>query len=247
MEVAPTSRRARSCQERVAAFGAGGTALITVVLRLDLALDVAGDCHDGHGQLDRAVDLLDRHGDLVSADGARRSRTCRWRRRGSRRRHQCSETSTPTDWSKLDRWYCTRPLAVVAASGGEDRRRRKNHRRQRHRVASDLRMRRNEATGRGVPIQVTVDIRRAGERFHTEHRLARLVAQLQLRPALRPGEHPPRAAARQQRRRGRGRRRASARTRTATWRSSRGCSRRARAPGQHGQPTGSSTRASPSA
>ena len=71
----------------------------------------------------------------------------------------------------------------------------------------------------------TIDIRRAAERFHTTIELARLVALVQLRHALRPRQREPRTAARAQRRHGRGGERIPERTRTATWRSSPGCSR----------------------
>ena len=46
---------------------------------------------------------------------------------------------------------------------------------------------------------MTIDVRKADERFHP-HRLAGLVALVQLRHPLRPGEHPSRSAPREQRR-----------------------------------------------
>ena len=58
---------------------------------------------------------------------------------------------------------------------------------------------------------------------HDPDLLARLQALLLVLPALRPGQHPPRPAAGQQRRHGHARAPASRRTRTRTWRSSPGC------------------------
>ena len=80
---------------------------------------------------------------------------------------------------------------------------------------------------RGAPmttaLRPSVDVRRAADRFASQHRLAGLQALLLLRPPLRPGQHPPRPAAGQQRRHRRRRAPASRPTRTATWRSSPGC------------------------
>ena len=67
-----------------------------------------------------------------------------------------------------------------------------------------------------------IAIRRARPR-EDEDRLARLQALVLVRRPLRPGQHPSRAAAGQQRRLGDAGRRVSTPTRTATWRSSPGC------------------------
>ena len=94
-----------------------------------------------------------------------------------------------------------------------------------HRAESRERARGDDAPARSRDTAgMTVDVRPAGEPLPHPARLARLLAQLQLRAAPRPCEHRTRPAHREQRRHRARRSRVRHRTRTATWRSSPGCS-----------------------
>ena len=72
-------------------------------------------------------------------------------------------------------------------------------------------------------MSTSVDVRRGGDRFATDDRLAGLASTRSRSGSTTTRQHPLRAAAGQQRRRRRAGHAASRRTRTGTWRSSPGC------------------------